>query len=148
MKHIKALIFIISLLFLSFGLKYNISTTPHTLKGTTWFSQFYHYCNFYRFETDSTGYKESGQVAWSCPVDTLALGISGDHILYEDPVAFKYEITDTVLVIEYLDKNSNEDHQKELFYYRSEYKDWISKYEYTYGFEYLKEGEKRVRYDL
>lgn len=140
------IIFIFLFVIGSCGIKTNSSTAPQTLKGTSWTSQFYHYCNYYRFDTDSTGQSESGQVAWSCPVDTLALGISGDHILYENPVAFKYQITDTVLTIEYIDKNSDLVIQKDVFYYRSERKGWVSNQEYNYGFECLNEGKKREKF--
>ena len=76
---------------------------PKSLKGTNWYSQFYHYHNNYYFKTDSTGSSEDGQVALSCPIDTTALGISGDTIIYSNPEKFKYKITDTILRIEYLD---------------------------------------------
>lgn len=113
------------------------SNVPETLKGTTWTSQFYHYCNFYQFETDSTGFSQDGQVAWSCPVDTVALGISEDQILYSDPEKFKYEIKDTVLTIAY------DGVHKKVFYYRANYKDWISEYEFVYGKECLRRGDRK-----
>ena len=142
MNFFKILMIVVFLTFLSCGIKSPYSKVPQTLKGTGWSSQFYHYCNFYHFDTDSTGYIESGQVAWSCPVDTLALGISGDQILYQNPVKFRYQIKDSVLVIEYYGTKSKEDELKDKFYYRPQRNDWISYHEYSYGRECLRMGEK------
>lgn len=92
----------------------NYSNVPQTLKGTKWTSRFYYYCNYYYFETDSTGFSEDGQVAWSCPIDTLALGISGDKILYSDQREFKYNLSDTILTIKYVSMSPNETKKQEF----------------------------------
>ncbi len=123
----------------------NHSTVPKTLKGTNWTSQFFHYCNNYYFDSDSTGFSEDGQVAWSYPVDTLELGISSDDILYANPEKFKYDITDTILTIEYLTFDSKSFYER-VFYFRPKYSDWISEYEYVYGRECLREGEKKEKF--
>ena len=115
---------------------------PKSLKGTNWYSQFYHYHNNYYFKTDSTGSSEDGQVALSCPIDTTALGISGDTIIYSNPEKFKYKITDTILRIEYLDWRPNDTIYSRVFYFRRKHGDWISEYEYAYGNEYLKIGKR------
>lgn len=120
----------------------NNSNIPQTLKGTNWASHFYHYCNFYHFETDSTGYSEDGQMASSLPIDTLALGVSGNEILYGIPEKFKYDITDTVLTINYLTRNPNDTVFTRVFYFRPEKSEWVSEYEYAYGKEYLRKGVK------
>ena len=143
-------IILIVLFFVSYsGLskKYNISIPPTTLKGTNWTSLFYHYCNNYHFDTDSTGFSEDGQVAWSCPVDTTALGISENEILYSDPQKFKYDISDTILTIEYLTWKPNNNVYKRIFFYRPQYDDWISEYEYAYGKECLKKGKRKEKFD-
>ena len=113
------------------------------LKGTNWTSQFYHYCNYYHFSTDSTGYSEDGQVGWSCPVDSTNLRFSGNEILYENQKNFKYEIVDTTLVIEYLNWRPHNTTYQRVFHYRPKHHDWISEYEYAYGKECLKKGEKK-----
>ena len=120
----------------------NYSNVPQTLKGTKWTSRFYYYCNYYYFETDSTGFSEDGQVAWSCPIDTLALGISGDKILYSDQREFKYNLSDTILTIKYVSMSPNETKKTRIFYFRFEHNEWISEYEYVYGKEILIKGER------
>ena len=110
-----------------------------TLKGTTWNSEFYHYHNFYHFKTDSTGYSDDGQVAWSTPIDLKKNKIPEDKILYNGERKFKYRFHENKLIITYLDSDHD---QHRIFLYRKEYKDWISKYEYTYGNEVLQPGKK------
>ncbi len=113
---------------------------PITLKGTNWVSHFYHYHNNYFFETDSTGFSEDGQMAWSCTIDTVALGISGDEILYANPEKFKYTIGDSTLTIEYLNWRPQDSVYTRVFYFRSQNNDWLSDYEYVYGKECLRQG--------
>lgn len=86
-------------------------------------------------------------MASSCPIDTLALGISGNEIIYTNPEKFRYNIADTVLTMEYLTWKSNDTIQYRVFYYRSEYDDWISEYEYTYGKECLRQRERIEKLD-
>jgi len=142
-----SLLILLSLLFLDLVWDEENAIVPKTLEGKSYTSQFYHYCNYYHFKTDSTGFSESGQVAWSCPVDTISLGISGDEILYAYPQEFKYKIKDTTLTIEYLIQESDEDNYQNVFYFRPKYNDWISEYEYAYGKECLKVGEKKGRFE-
>ena len=125
----------------------NYSNFPQTLKGSKWTSQFYFYCNYYYFETDSTGFSEDGQVAWSCPIDTLALGISGNKILYCGQSRFKYYLSDTMLTIEYLTLRSDNTINRRVFFYRPEYSDWISEYEYVYGKEVLRKRERIEQFE-
>jgi len=111
-----------------------------TLKGTNWASDFYHYHRNYFFETDSTGYFEHGQLAWSLPIDTVALKISGNQILYEEPESFKYSITDTTLTIEYFKKDSAGLASRQVFYLEKRDNNryvWRANQEFTYGREYL-----------
>lgn len=147
MIHFKLLIIIPLMSFLSCGGDNNDDLiAPQTLKGTSWTSQFHHYCNFYRFETDSTGFIENGQVAWSCPVDTLALVVSGNDILYDDPKKFIYKISDSILIIENLVNESRDEANRNIFYYRPEENRWVSEHEYVYGKEYLESGEKKEKF--
>jgi len=120
---------------------------PTSLAGTSWNSRFYHYCNFYVFETDSTGYSQDGQTAWSMAVDTVALGIGDDHFMYDNPKAFKYKIIDTMLTISYHHANgTNDEHDTREFYHRPKHGDWVSVYEYSYGAEVLRQGVKEEKY--
>jgi hypothetical protein len=117
-----------------------------SLEKTNWNSQFYHYSNFYHFETDEAGYSDDGQVAWSCPIDLKAQKIRGNKILYAGQVQFHYQIEKDTLTIDYLYKDA--DHSKSrVFTYRKKYKDWISVNSYTYGFEVLKQGEQKLDFE-
>lgn len=134
---------LIFLTFASLGLIQvdNAKNVPSSLSGTNWTARFYYYHNNYKFLTDSTGIFEAGRVAWSCPVDTVALGIPGNKILYNDPLPFNYQIIDSVLFITFpdiKDKSLNK-----IFDYHSESKIWCSKHEYVYGKECLYQ-ESRV----
>lgn len=124
-----------------------IHDVPTTLKGTSYSSRFYYYCNFYVFETDSTGYSQDGQTARSMAVDTVALGISSDEILYDDARDFTYKVVNDVLVITYkhLSNPENQDHTRE-FAFLHEHSDWISLHEYAYGHEVLSVGNKIQRF--
>lgn len=143
MNKIQIIILIfISFSFWGFNLAENDITVPKSLKGTNWNSQFHHYCNFYHFETDSTGYSIDGQVAWSTPIDTINDGISKNKVVYDDPVSFRYVIQDSSLIINYQVTGSNDGQNQRIFNFRIEHKDWLSEYEYAYGRECMREGEK------
>lgn len=121
---------------------------PDKLKGTSWESDFYHYHNNYFFKTDSTGYSEDGQLAWSCPIDTVALHISGDSILILNKSSFTYTLKDTLLMIRYTDPHHAETDTTRTFYMEKDLEGvtLVSLYEYTYGREVLrKKGNKAKR---
>jgi hypothetical protein len=113
-----------------------------SLKGTEWVSEFYHYRNKYYFETDSTGYAQHGQFAWSCPVDTIALGITGDSILYSNNEPFRYWLNDTVLQLQFLSA-LGPDRRKFYLYMQEEQQRFRSDHEYSYGREYLDQEKNR-----
>lgn len=110
--------------------------TPE-MKGTTWSSEFYHYANFYCFETDSTGYSLDGQLAASIPIDTVEAGVSGNTIVYGDKTPFNYKIVGTGLTIYYPENKT-----KRRYFYRNDFEDWCSFQEYAYGRECLSQGEQ------
>jgi len=112
-----------------------------TLKGTKWNSEFYHYHNFYHFQTDSSGYFDDGQVAWSCPIDLKAQKIPEDKILYSGKQPFRYQIERNKLTIVYKVPNDKKSKNR-IFTYRQNEKDWISVYKYTYGNEVIQPGER------
>lgn len=70
------------------------------LAGTRWESSFYCYHNEYLFETDSTGFQESSQIAGFTAIDLEAFGIEEDSLimLYEEPIT--YHFSDSILTIE------------------------------------------------
>lgn len=111
------------------------------LKGTKWNSQFYYYNNFYHFETDSTGFSDDGQVAWSCPIDLKKENIPENKILYSGVQKFSYKIKTDTLIIDY-GNAEKEGSNLRVFIYRKTYKDWISEEAYAYGNEVLKPGER------
>ncbi len=111
--------------------------TKPSLSESVWASEFYYYHNQYFFLTDSTGYSRDGQLAWSCPIDTTALQISGDSILYGDNDTFKYSLIDTVLTIKYQSPNSDGTFYTRVFHRRQSDSAFVSNYEYTYGKEVL-----------
>ncbi len=120
------------------------SDFPKTLKGTNWNSQFSYYSNFYHFDSDSTGYSEDGQVAWSFPIDSSTLGDAKDSIIYLDRKLFNYHIEDSTLTIDYPSWKINDTLVKRVFHFNPKKQAWCSDYEYTYGREWLKEGEKKA----
>lgn len=118
-----------------------------SLKGTKWNSHFYYYHNFYSFETDSTGYFEDGRIAWSCPLDLEKLNIPENEILYETPIDFKYQVTDSSLILNYKVNHSEKKLDSRSFILHEELDRWVSTYEYAYGKEVLRKGD-RIKFIL
>jgi hypothetical protein len=103
------------------------------LAGTYWASDFYHYHNCYTFLTDSSGTSKDGQFAWRVPIDSSLITHS-DSILYSDEIPFRYTLIDSVLTINYDQKESDR------IFYQKNNKDrifFVSDYEYAYGKEIL-----------
>lgn len=116
--------------------------SPESLKNTEWNSQFYHYANFYVFETDSTGYFQDGQVGWSTGIDPQKLVGSEDKVFYNDSVQFTYALKNNVLTITYPQEEDGSEMAYRIFDFRSEDQHWVSQYEYAYGKEVLMTGER------
>ncbi|WP_341904766.1 hypothetical protein [Fluviicola taffensis] len=114
-----------------------------SLEKTNWYSQFYHYSNFYHFGMDGRGYSDDGQTAWSCPIDWKSKHIPGNKILYGGKEKFRYEIKKDTLTINYL----NQDLNSRVFIYRKKYGNWIALNSYTYGSEVLKQGKRKEFFD-
>lgn len=123
-------IFIFSSFFLA-----QLRDTPLSLANTTWNSSYYIYANFYSFQTGSKGYKLSGQLASSLPVDTLELAVSGKSYLYTDTLYFDYYLRDSFLIINYPITPF-----ADTFTYDSKNEYWWSSHEYVYGKEVLIKG--------
>lgn len=104
----------------------------NSLVNTIWTSSFYHYANYYAFLTNNKGFKLQGQVDWSCPIDTLTLGISGDKYLYGDTLFFTYTLKDSSLTIHYLSES-----EIDTFFLESSKNRWTGIREYVYGNEVL-----------
>lgn len=112
------------------------------LTGLFFWSEFYHYQNNYFFDTDSTGFIQMGQVAWSIPIVLNDPQIAEDSIIYGGKEAFSYTITDTTLLIYFTESPSDSIHvyDTSLFYVRHHKEGWfdfISDHEYVYGKEVL-----------
>lgn len=117
---------------------------PTTLKNHQYSSEFYHYVNYYHFETDSTGYSEDGQLFWSIGLDTTGRSSALDSVLYEEGDPFDYTIHDSTLTIRYTAPDHPDTDLVRTFYYQSTDKVWISEHEYAYGKEYLQRVSEKV----
>ena len=115
-----------------------------SLRETSWTSQFNYYSNYYYFDSDSTGFSQDGQVAWSCPITpSLVNEKNKDSIIYTDKERFIYHIKDSTLFIKYPDWKINDTIVKRAFRYNSTEKAWGSIYKYSYGREWLTLGTKK-----
>ncbi len=117
---------------------------PQTLNGQQFASEFYHYVNYYSFETDSTGFSENGQLFWSIALDTTSRSAAMDSVMYEYPEAFRYSIIDSVLTIEYTSPDHPDTDHFRVFHFNCKKKQWIGTHEYAYGREYLQEVEEKI----
>lgn len=117
---------------------------PQTLNGSQFASEFYHYVNYYSFETDSTGFSENGQLFWSIGLDTTGRSSAQDSVMYEYPEPFRYFIVDSVLTIEYTSPNHPDTDLFRIFHYNCNQKQWIGTHEYAYGREYLRSVEQKI----
>ena len=117
---------------------------PQTLSETQFSSAFFHYVNYYSFETDSSGFSENGQLVWSIGLDPEKYADAMDSVFYEVPAPFRYSISDSVLTIEYTNPDHPKTDQFRIFHYNCDEKQWIGIHEYAYGREYLNEVTSRV----
>jgi hypothetical protein len=116
----------------------DVSQKKTVLSGTVWTSKFYYYCNQYFFKTDSTGYSQDGQLAWSTLFgQDTSNHIPQDSILYIDNDTFKYLLIDTVLIINYLSPEHDSTNDTRIFFRRPMDSAFVSEYEYVYGREVL-----------
>jgi len=117
---------------------------PQTLKGKQFSSEFFHYVNYYSFQTDSTGFSENGQLVWSIGLDPDKYTDAMDSVYYEYPAPFRYTIVDSVLTITYTDPEHPKTDQFRIFHFNCAEKQWIGTHEYAYGREYLEEVSSKV----
>ncbi len=114
------------------------SKTKNSLQGTVWASEFYYYRNQYLFETDSTGYSQDGQLAWSTIFgQDISNHIPQDSILYFDNDTFKYSLIDSVLIVKYPSADHDSTNDTRIFHRRLKDCAFVSEYEYAYGREVL-----------
>lgn len=140
------IIFLLSIVFWGCKAKESKREKAKTLKGTEWTSRFFNYCNYYCFTTDSTGFSEDGRVANSfpIPIDTSVPEYGETEIVYNEPEKFKYNISDTVLTIVYINWKPHDKVYQRIFHYDSIENAWISEHEYVYGREWMYKGQKKL----